>query len=130
MRTAKAAPYPIVFAAALGLAFGLAGCATAPTKVPFHPPETVVTPPKRPRIVFTQSTPPTAEVLLDSRLVGTLQGLQQSGGLEVEAGIHRIEVRLQGYRPFRAELAVKARGERLRVVLHPRKVCPGPGACP
>ena len=63
--------------------------------------------------------PARAEVLVDGQLRGTAASIRERGGLQLPFGLHRIEIRLAGYQPFRIELEVGERPEVIRVKLEP-----------
>ena len=66
-----------------------------------------------------ECTPTSAQVNIDGRDHGTAEDLVRAGGLVLPKGLHRIEVTLEGYRPFRFELILGEKPETLKVHLQP-----------
>ena len=59
-----------------------------------------------------------AEVYVDGKRVAGLAEATAAPGLALSPGVHRVEIRAQGYRPFRLELKLVAdKTERLKVEL-------------
>jgi len=91
-----------------------------PAKPPAQPP-----PPAPPvRVEATgriniECTPTSAQVNVDGRDHGTAAEVVRSGGLVLPKGLHRIEITLEGYRPFRFELILGEKPETLKVHLQP-----------
>ena len=69
------------------------------------------------RIVFDGCEPPEAVVLVDGLRRGTIAEISGKGGLELERGVHRIEIKAAGHRSFRLELKLGARQEKISVKL-------------
>lgn len=72
------------------------------------------------RIVL-QCTPAGANVNVDGKDYGSAATIAEKGGLTLPHGLHRIEITMDGYRPFRFELILGAKPEHLEVSLQPRK---------
>ena len=63
--------------------------------------------------------PTEAQVNIDGRDFGSAASIARRGGLTLPHGLHRIEITLQGYRPFRFELILGTKPEALKVQLQP-----------
>lgn len=61
--------------------------------------------------------PTTAMVTVDGQPRGTVGEIGPRGGLELERGLHRIEITADGYRTFRLELNLGEKRETIRVKL-------------
>lgn len=91
-----------------------------PAKPPAQPP-----PPTLPvRVEATgrikiECTPASAQVNIDGKDHGTAEEIGRAGGLVLPKGLHRIEITLEGYRPFRFELILGEKPETLKVHLQP-----------
>ena len=72
------------------------------------------------RIVL-DCTPPEAKVNVDGLDHGTAAEVARKGGLTLPLGLHRVEITLDGYRPFRFELILGDKPEQLKVSLQPTK---------
>jgi len=111
------------------------GCASAPgpvaTPLPVGQPQPVTTAPQpeptgdaiqgAPAIdsglVFTVE-PADAEILIDGRPAGTVAGLGEAGGiLRLAPGIYQVSLKAAGYVTWRAEVALRAGTETIRVKL-------------
>lgn len=105
----------------LALVLVLTGC-------PATPPKPVVAKPRpTPRVVDVDASrlvlvgqlPATARIQIDGKVMDALTDLQTKG-VSLPAGVHRLEVRATGFRPFRLELKLaKGRTERLTITLEP-----------
>lgn len=108
---------------------GLA-CAVAPTVQPGPP---APTPPSegpapvssaaRGGLAFSVE-PGDAEVIVDGRSLGSAAALARGGALALEAGLYQVTLRRAGYATWRAEVAVGATVETIRVALSPRAPTP------
>lgn len=102
------------------LALLVMGCpATTPKPVVKPRP----TPPKidvnASRLLLVGQVPDTAHIQIDGKAMGSLVDLQTKG-IALPPGVHRLEVRATGFRPFRLELKLAAgRTERLTITLEP-----------
>ncbi len=62
--------------------------------------------------------PAEAEILVDGRAAGTVAGLSETGGiLRLAPGIYQVSLKAAGYVTWRAEVALRAGTETLRVKL-------------
>lgn len=71
--------------------------------------------------IVIECTPGAAQVNIDGQDHGTATEIGRKGGLTLPKGLHRIEITLEGYRPFRFELILGDKPERLEVQLQPVK---------
>lgn len=109
----------------LALLFGTpAGCGAGPTAATKGDPSPAVAPQPQPRDtrprLQLRSTPEAAEVVVDGVPRGTAAAIAGQGGLPLDPGLHRLEVRHPGYRPYRLEFILKDEGESLDLRLIPR----------
>lgn len=113
------APLRVVLLLTLGaLTVGPVGCGSTPTPV-----RTTVTPDAAPGPsksagrIDVDCEPRDAQVLVDDQLRGTADEVVKAGGLSLDQGHHRIEIKLEGYHPFRFELILGAKTEVIKVRL-------------
>lgn len=101
------------------LALFLTGCpATTPKPVVKHRPTPKVDV-NASRLLLVGQVPDTARIQIDGKPMGSLVDLQTKG-VALPPGVHRLEVRAAGFRPFRLELKLAAgRTERLTITLEP-----------
>ena len=59
----------------------------------------------------------TATVMVDNQPRGTVSEIAARGGLQLERGLHRIEIAAEGFRTFRLELNLGEKREAIRVKL-------------
>jgi len=64
-------------------------------------------------------TPVDARVNIDGQDHGTSKEVSVKGGLTLPRGLHRIEISLEGHRPFRFELILGEKPETIKVQLQP-----------
>jgi hypothetical protein len=65
--------------------------------------------------------PSDAEIVVDGEILGTVAELMTTQLLPLEPGIHQIVIRKEGFRTWRAEVAVKEEAEVVRVRLEPQE---------
>jgi hypothetical protein len=103
----------------LALALLLMGCPATTPKPVVKPQPTPRVDPDASRLVLVGQVPDTARIQIDGKTTGSLTDLQTKG-VALPAGVHRLEVRAPGFRPFRLELKLaKGRTERLTITLEP-----------
>lgn len=68
------------------------------------------------RITF-DCQPPEAQVVVDGDVLGTVKQLVEQGGATLPQGLHRIEIKHEGYHTFRFELILKDKIETIQVQL-------------
>jgi len=67
---------------------------------------------------------PDATVTVDGEARGTVAAVSAAGGLRLAPGTHRLQLVREGYRTYRIELNVGARGESLKVKLQKKVQAP------
>jgi hypothetical protein len=97
----------------------VAGCASPAPPPPVHKapaPDQGAPKTTTGRIEFA-CEPATATVTVDGQVRGTVGEIGTRGGLELERGLHRIEIAADGFRTFRLELNLGEKRETIRVKL-------------
>jgi hypothetical protein len=61
--------------------------------------------------------PVEAQIIVDDQPRGTAEEITRLGGMELPQGHHRIEIKLDGYAPFRFELILGKKPETIKVRL-------------
>jgi hypothetical protein len=75
------------------------------------------------KIIF-DCQPKEAVVVVDDHMTGTAAELEKRGGLVLPVGLHRIMVTADNHRPFRFELILEQKTEKIRVRLQPSPQAP------
>jgi hypothetical protein len=109
------------------LCAGLA-CASAPRPAP-APSATLAAAPVRPEPAAASEgagltfavEPADAEVLVDARSLGKVADLPRGGAVPLQPGLYQVSLRRPGYATWRAEVAVRAGFEPIRVTLTRRQ---------
>lgn len=120
---ASALVLPLVLALVLAATAGsMAGCGPRPAPVkstarPDAAPASAVPTGK----IEVDCSPGEAQIVVDDQPRGTANEIMQRGGLELPRGHHRIEIKLEGYAPFRFELILGEKAETIRVRLRETK---------
>jgi len=105
-------------AALITLALAAVACSSA-----VKPVQTTVKPDAAPKAspetgrIDVDCEPGEARVVVDEQPRGTANEITQRGGLELSRGHHRIEIKHDGYHPFRFELILGVKTETIKVRL-------------
>lgn len=110
-RTGRIVPFLALSAALLVVAAGISGC---------YPKSQVYSVGNVGGLIF-KVNPEDAEVLLDGAVQGKASDFPEERYLKVSAGIHRVELRLEGYETYSREVNIGTSLERIEAALIKKK---------